>query len=334
MIKMLGGQGEAAAPVPHPGTGQPAAPSPYPGMPPPPYGPPPAWPGQPDPQAMMPPMGYAGPMQAPGAPHQAPSMPPPQAYPGMAPPAFGREEPEEDGRTQYMPGADIGRLKFPTTIYTLQLLDNTGQWRSWAPIGANGLNLGRGQNSAHFPFLSSMANRHVKFSYNGPRLFVEDLNSLNGVYLKIKGTVPLRDGQRFRVGSQVIEFRAAEPFQAVLPLQSNEGEEFLSYDLEALGFLDLIRPNEQTGLRFPITKPDATKIGRDAKLVDIALPRAEWVSGQHAQIRHDHGAFHLDDLNSRNGTFIQIAEKTELQSGDVLLVGRAFLRVVDQSAMA
>jgi pSer/pThr/pTyr-binding forkhead associated (FHA) protein len=328
MIKMLGGQGDAAAQAAQSGPqGSPAG-APYPVMPQPPYPGGAPWAGVGGGSGVIPPMGYPGGLPAPPQ-SPAPPMPP---QPGMHAPAYVRQEPEPEGATQYMPGADIGRLKFPSTIYTLQLLDNSGQWRSWAPIGANGLNLGRSQNSAHFPFLSSMANRHLKFSYDGPRLFVEDLKSLNGVYVKITTAIALQDNQRFRVGSQVIEFHRAEPFQAVLPLQSNDGEEFLSYDLEPLAYLDLIRPNEQPGLRFPITKPEVTRIGRDAKLVEIALPRAEWVSGQHAQIRHEKGIFYLDDLNSRNGTFVQIPEKTELNSGDVLLVGRAFLRVVDQAA--
>jgi hypothetical protein len=253
----------------------------------------------------------------------------------MAPlPSLGSGPTEDDeAKTQYMPGADLGRLKFPTSIYTLQLLDNNGQWRSWAPIGANGLNLGRSQGSAHFPFLSSMATRHVRFSYNGPQLRVEDLGSLNGVYLKVTKPVELHDGMRFRVGSQVIQFHRPEQTPPVEPARNPDGEEFLSTDLPCLAVLVLVRPDNQPGLCFPITKTEPTRIGREGKLVEIALPRAEWVSSQHAQIRYADGRFFLEDLNSRNGTFIKISEPTEINSGDVLLVGRAFLRVVDQSAM-
>jgi hypothetical protein len=339
MIKMLGGQAEPGQPAPVPSAPPPAYPQPGSSQSVSPWAP--AGASQPGSSQSAPPWAPGGSWpSAPGYPPPPgasyPAMPPVQpVMPPMAPlPAFGPAQAEDDeGKTQYMPGADIGKLKFPSSIYTLQLLDNTGQWRSWAPIGANGLNLGRSQGSAHFPFLSSMATRHARFSYNGPQLRVEDLGSLNGVYLKITAPVELQDGMRFRVGSQVIEFRKPEPFEPVSPLQGPDGEEFLSADLSCLAVLILIRPDNQPGLCFPITKPETTRIGREGKLVDIALPRAEWVSSQHAQIRQADGRFYLEDLNSRNGTFIQIREPTPIRSGDVLLVGRAFLRVVDQSGM-
>jgi pSer/pThr/pTyr-binding forkhead associated (FHA) protein len=331
MIKMLGGQVKAEPPAGAypPSASYPPAHAPYP---PPPYAPPPAgwapppsqeaWPAAAPPYA--PPPGLAPDYPAPPG---QPLMPPMAPMPGMAP--AGAED--DEAKTQYMPGADIGKLKFPSSLFTLQLLDNAGQWRPWAPIGANGLNLGRSQGSAHFPFLSSMATRHVRFSYDGPQLRAEDLGSLNGVYLKITAPTELRDGTRFRVGSQVIEFRAAEPPDPVEPARSPDGEEFLSADVPCLAWLVLIRPDNEPGLRFPITRPEITRIGREGRVADIALPKAEWVSSQHAQIRAEGGRFLLEDLNSRNGTFVQLREPTPLRSGDVLLVGRAFLRVVDQS---
>ncbi len=250
--------------------------------------------------------------------------------PGFGP-DFGAAQ-EDEGKTAYMPGIDVAKLRFPTADYKLQLLDGTGQWRTWFEISANGRNVGRSQNSSNFPFLSSMAVRHLRLSYDGPRLKVEDLGSLNGTYLKIPGPVELEDGTRFRVGSQVLEFHRAESFQPAQSIRSEDGEEFLSFDLEPHAYLDLIRPDNTPGLRFPITK-EVTKIGRDGRQADIALPKAEWISGQHAQVRHDvtQGRFFLDDLNSRNGTFLQVRGSAHLNPGDILLVGRVFLRVVDSS---
>lgn len=308
-----------------------------PGGPPPPY--PPAYP----PAAPMPPGSvssdaWAAPAFGPGAytppgygPVPMPPTPPASPSPSPAqPPIHSVEEDDEEGKTRYMPGADLGKLKFPSTVFTLQLLDNTGQWRSWAPIGPNGLHLGRGPNSAHFPFLSSMAVRHIRLKFDRGRLVAEDLGSLNGTYLKITAPTELTDGARFRVGGQVIEFHAAAPLDPATTLRSEDGEEFLSFDMQPLAFLDLIRPDGQPGLRFPITKREPTKIGRDGRHVDLALPQADFVSGQHAMIRFENDRFLLEDLNSRNGTFLRLGEPTPLNPGDILLVGRAFLRVVDQ----
>lgn len=236
-----------------------------------------------------------------------------------------------EGKTEYMPGADIRMLKFPSALYSVQLLDHNGQWRTWAPINPNGLKLGRGQNSAHFPFLNSMATHHVRLSYENQRLIAEDMGSLNGVYLRLNEPHELQEGMRFRVGNQVLEFHQPEPPRVTEPARASDGEEFLSTDPEPLAYLDLIGRDGRPRLRIPILSSGVTKLGREGQPVQIVL-RAEWVSGQHAQLRHEAGRFWLEDLGSRNGTFVQISGRTPLRSGDILLVGRALLRVVEQTA--
>jgi pSer/pThr/pTyr-binding forkhead associated (FHA) protein len=227
---------------------------------------------------------------------------------------------------------DIDRLKIPKTRFSIQILDSHGEWRDWGPIPANGLSIGRAKNSSEFPGLASMAVRHLRFGYDQGRLAVEDLGSLNGVYVRLTEPVELADGMRFRIGSQVIEFRSAEPFEPEPPMRSEDDEEFYSRDPEPLAYLDLIRPNSRPGLRFPVTKQTPTVIGREGRGVDVALTGDKWVSAPHAQLRVDDGRFVLDDMKSRNGTFVHVLGSRPLKSGDVILAGRVLFRVVDASA--
>ena len=77
-----------------------------------------------------------------------------------------------------------------------------------------------------------------------------------------------------------------------------------------------------------------TVLGRESrpgKPVDVALPTDEWASGRHAQIRRDGDRFALEDLGSRNGTFLQLKGVCEILPGDILLVGRVLLRAIDPS---
>jgi pSer/pThr/pTyr-binding forkhead associated (FHA) protein len=160
------------------------------------------------------------------------------------------------------------------------------------------------------------------------------MGSLNGVYLKLGKSVALQDGSRFRVGARIIEFHEADLQPEVEPLVAEDGEEFWSAGLQPIAFLDFIRPDGEPGLRFPVSNPDRTVLGRESrpgKPVDIALPNDDWVSGQHAQVRCEKGKFFLDDLQSRNGTFVRVDGPTEVHSGDILLVGRVLLRVVDSA---
>jgi len=253
------------------------------------------------------------------------------SHPAEAPfSPYGAED--EDGATRFLGGVDLGKLKIPKSSYVLQILDISGQWRDWGPIHASGINVGRAKNSADFPGLSTMAVKHMKLRYDKASLVVEDLGSLNGVYLRLTKPVALIDGMRFRVGNQTIEFHEAGPSDPVPPLVSEEGEEYCSRDLAALAFLDLIRPDGRPGLRFPITRADATVIGREGPGAHIALTSDNAVSSKHVQIRSEDGRFFLEDLRSRNGTFIHVLGTHPVSSGDVLLAGRVLFRVIDQSA--
>ena len=327
LIRKLGGDGPQApgaqgyvgpyAPPPQPP--QPAAPwvqSPAaaPGM---------SWPQPPQAPNLA---AGTGDFAAPAAP-----MPKPQPIEGPSPFGYPADGGDDDGRTQYMGGIDIEKLKIPKSSFQLEILDRQGQWCFWSPIQAKGLNVGRSQKTAqHFPALGSMAERHMRLSYENSTLMVEDLGSMNGVYLRIDGPVELADGMRFRIGNQVIAFRHPGAFQAVLPAQSPDGEEFWSRDLEPLAFLDLIRPDNTPGLRFPITKPDQVVIGREGPGVDLALVNDKLVSAPHARVRAANGHYLLEDMNSRNGTFAQVVGAAPLKSGDILLVGRVLLRVMAQ----
>ena len=306
-----------------------------------------------NPQLMpLAPMGYPPPGSSPAAPAPAPAAgywpadwsrgpttPAPPAQPAPAAPiaAAGPASPldlqsDKEEWTEALKGVDLDRLRIPKQRYSIQILDSHGEWRDWGPIPANGLNIGRAKHSADFPGLASMAVRHLRLGYDRDRLVVEDLGSLNGVYVRLAEPIELDDGMRFRVGSQVIEFRRADPFEPEPPLRSEDDEVFYSRDPEPLAYLDLIRPNGRPGLRFPITRRTPTVIGRAGQGVDVALTDDKCVSAPHAQIRVDDGQFVLDDLESRNGTFVHVLGSRPLNSGDVILAGKVLFRVVDSAS--
>jgi pSer/pThr/pTyr-binding forkhead associated (FHA) protein len=256
-----------------------------------------------------------------------------EALPPTAPARQPEQEEQDETKTKAFGGIDISRLKIPKYNYAIQILDANGQWREWGPISAQGLNVGRARQTPDFPALMSLAVRHMRLSYEESELQVEDQGSLNGVYLKITRPHPLADGNRFRISNQVFEFHLPGPVEPVEPLKSEDGEEFCSRDIQALAYIDVIGPNNQPALRFPITRADTTLIGRDGKEVALAFPKDGSISGVHAQIRHDDGRFLLEDLKSRNGTFVRLEGPSIVHPGDVLLAGQVLFRIHDPKAL-
>lgn len=216
----------------------------------------------------------------------------------------------------------------PEPIYTLQALDGNGQWRDWDSIPAEGLNVGRADHAGDIPGLNTLAAQHMRFGFELGMLTVEDLGSINGVYLRVNEPVPLVDGMRFRIGEHTLEFREAEPMADEPAATSIDGDVFCSRELAPLAFIDLIRPNGRSGLRFPITKADANVIGREGPSPHIALTGDYTVSTAHAQFQCEDGLFYLEDLRSRHGTFVQVRGASAVAPGDVILAGRVLFRVV------
>ena len=62
----------------------------------------------------------------------------------------------------------------------------------------------------------SLSRRHLSVVVVGPGMFVRDLNSVNGTYLKVEGAWALADGDVLRVGRQTLRFQFLEPETGVV----------------------------------------------------------------------------------------------------------------------
>jgi hypothetical protein len=247
-------------------------------------------------------------------PQQPPAGPasPPKQVPATLPPHL----PAESGDHTVGLGVRVKQIQASDAPYRLQILDiETDQWIDRGPIERTGYAIHSG--STHL----------AKLAYDQDRLMVGALDTVNGVYVKLGQPMPIRDGDRFRIGKQVIDFRLPTAPDAITPYKALSGEKFVSGDPVALAFLEFVRPDMSVGLRFPMTKP-LIILGRNPQKVDIALSQDPQISGEHCRVFSTEGRFFLEDLKSRNGTFTLISGESEVGPGDQFLVGPAVFRVI------
>ncbi len=170
---------------------------------------------------------------------------------------------------------------------------------------------------------SYLSPKHAIFRAKGPgKLSIEDQGSLNGVYRKLAREVPvqLEPSDVFRIGQEIVKF---ESIEALPP--SPDGVERLGAPSKGyIGRIALVIGRETTGNAFPIPE-SGIHIGRERG--DVLFPEDGYVSGLHCHIAYEGGRVTLTDLGSSNGTFIRIREETDIQSGDVLLMGQQLFRV-------
>ncbi len=171
------------------------------------------------------------------------------------------------------------------------------------------------------PFLSP---RHANFFYRKSKLVVSDEQSTNGVFVRIRGSHPVRFGDRFLVGEQVLELQRSVSADDAFEAEADGTYYFASRRRQSHFRLVQILRGGDTGLGFQALS-DTVSIGRESN--DINFPEDPFISGHHAQVSYAEGRLNLSDLGSKNGTFLRVNEESILEHGDYVFMGQQLLRV-------
>jgi len=184
--------------------------------------------------------------------------------------------------------------------------------------------IGRSRGEVTFaedPFLSP---EHAKFTSQNGRLFVQDVGSTNGVFLRIKKPTPLVDADYLLVGEQLLRLRT-NPFSDGSP---NDDGTYYYGSPRPTGEFQVVQCLAGGGEgRITTAENGSLSLGREGNTMNF--PDDRFISGHHARLDASSDGDHvmLTDTGSRNGTFIRINGATELFHGDYLFVGQQLLRV-------
>jgi pSer/pThr/pTyr-binding forkhead associated (FHA) protein len=165
--------------------------------------------------------------------------------------------------------------------------------------------------------------KHAKFTAQDGRLFVQDLDSENGVFLRIKKPTVVNDGDHVLVGEQLLRI-SSEPFSDGSP--DRDGTYFYGSPRPS-GRFRMIQCLAGGGEgQVATAEGSSLTLGREGN--NLNFPNDRFISGHHARIvRSEDGEIILTDLGSRNGTFICLKSAQELFHGDYLFLGQQLLRV-------
>lgn len=184
--------------------------------------------------------------------------------------------------------------------------------------------VGRGGDT-RFPTDAFLSPDHTRLFIEDGRLFIKDLHSLNGTFLKLREEIKLSAGDTFLMGRQVLRFERFE--QLVSPkTKHSDGTRYMGSPSPSGKFKIL-----QVGIGGVVQNvyclPDSGAVlGREKG--DIVFPHDKFMSSRHAQIyAGDDGASYLVDLTSSNGTWIKIWERTRLRHNDYIFLGQQLFRV-------
>jgi pSer/pThr/pTyr-binding forkhead associated (FHA) protein len=158
------------------------------------------------------------------------------------------------------------------------------------------------------------------------RIWLEDFEAGNGVFLRIRAPVELGVGDEFIVGDQLLRVERN-------PTPNDGPDPGPTYFYSSPKWISSFRVVQvfEGGARGACVVAHGTTLQIGSAIGDLVFGNDPLVSEQHCLVEEQAGVIVLVDLESRTGVFVRIKGVQELVNGDELLVGRTRL-VLDTSA--
>jgi pSer/pThr/pTyr-binding forkhead associated (FHA) protein len=188
--------------------------------------------------------------------------------------------------------------------------------------------IGRTMGGVRFPDDRYLAQRHVRLFGRDGKLVLRDLESPNGVYLRLRGQdeAQLQNLSLFLIGQQVLRF---ELLDAAAKEPMMEGDTLLFGTPAATRYARICQRTVE-GLTLDIYHLRKLEMTFGRESGDVVFSDDPFLSRRHAAVRFDETkkAAFVRDLGSSNGTYIRMTTpEVELQHGDQFRIGQQLFRV-------
>src|SRR3569623_265369 len=161
---------------------------------------------------------------------------------------------------------------------------------------------------------------HALLDIRGQNAVVRDMDSLNGVFVKMTQEEELQSGQIIRIGQELLRFEIIPT-----PEPTADGTELMGSPNPGFwGKLTVIIGRDVTGAAFPLLG-DSVTLGRERG--EINFPDDGYVSGLHARVSLRDGRVYLAALGSSNGTFIKVNGERAVGHDSFVLLGQQLFRL-------
>jgi pSer/pThr/pTyr-binding forkhead associated (FHA) protein len=194
-------------------------------------------------------------------------------------------------------------------------------------IEADQTDIGREEGSillVNDPYVSP---RHARLQFRDGRFFIRDLESVNGVYVRLRAPERLQHADLVLVGLEVLRFEVVSDAERGLGPAAERGTQVFGSPA-APRYARLCQRTVE-GVTRDVYYPtrEETVIGREVG--DVVFTTDPFMSRRHAAIVRDPGTstFSLKDLGSSNGTYLGIRGERELVPGDHVRIGQHLFRL-------
>lgn len=197
------------------------------------------------------------------------------------------------------------------------------------PISDDQTDIGREEGNIVLPNDPYVAPRHARLTRRNGRFFVRDLESVNGVYVRLRAQTPerLQHADLVLIGLEVLRFEVVSDAEKGLSPAVERGTQIFGSPSAARHMRLCQRTVEGVTRDVYYPTRDEAVVGREQG--DIVFTNDPFMSRRHAAISRDpsNGTFSLRDLGSSNGTYLAIRSERELTPGDHVRIGQHLFRL-------
>lgn len=206
----------------------------------------------------------------------------------------------------------------------LQHIQEDGSPGRQIPLSATPLVIGSGPSDMSFPTDPNLRPQHARLGSGGDGCaWVEPAGENAPIFVGLKDVCPLKNGDIIRMGQQSFRYEETEGAMAAA---SDTGMTLVELNSAlkrpAAELINLSNP----GQRIAVGEEETT-FGRVQGT--CTFPQDGYMSRRHARIYHRGIDVFLEDLGSRNGTFVQMTgRRAAVQPGGKLRVGNQLFQIV------
>ena len=195
------------------------------------------------------------------------------------------------------------------------------------PIVDDQTDIGREEGSIVLPNDPYVGARHARLTRRNGRFFVRDLESVNGVYVRLRTSERLQHGDLVLIGLEVLRFEVVSDAEKGLSPAVERGTQIFGSPSTTRHMRLCQRTVEGVTRDVYYPTRDEAVVGREQG--DIVFTNDPFMSRRHAAITRDpnNGTFSLRDLGSSNGTYLAIRSERELTPGDHVRIGQHLFRL-------
>lgn len=188
--------------------------------------------------------------------------------------------------------------------------------------------IGRFSGDLRFPDDEFLGSEHARIQRSEHGLTVHDLESVNGVFLRISAPEPVYPGDVFLLGHQLLRLENVPESGRERPPRSDGVRMFGTPLPPSWGRLVLLGYGGCEAESY-FLRPRQVVFGRE--IGDILFPTDAFISRRHAtltmELQGDSMSVMLEDLQSANGTYLRVRGSAHVEDGDMFRVGDQIFRV-------